>query len=68
MEQKRGGRMSKKKHKEKVRIYYKKGGKEIIPQRFWDDYEYIDSKFVLKKNERWIGIYNMDDITCIEVW
>lgn len=60
--------MSKKKRKEKVRIYYRKGGKEIIPQRLWDDYEYIDNKFVLKKNERWIGIYNMDDITCIEVW
>jgi hypothetical protein len=60
--------MSKKKRKQKVRIYYKKGGNEIIPQKFWDDYEYINNNFVLKKNEQWIGIYNMDCIACIEIW
>lgn len=57
-----------KKHKEKIRIYYMDGKSEIIPQKFWDDYEYINNNFVVKKNERWIGIYNIDAVACIEVW
>ena len=44
------------------------GKSEIIPQKFWDDYEYINNNFVVKKNERWIGIYNIDAVACIEVW
>ena len=57
-----------KKYKKKIRIYYMDGKSEIIPQKFWDDYEYINNNFVVKKDEKWVGIYNIDAVACIEVW
>ncbi len=60
--------MAKKKHKQKIRIYFKDGKSDIIPQKFWDDYEYVDGMFVVKKNGAWIAVYNMDIAACIVVW
>ena len=34
-----------KKKKQKIRIYFKDGKTDIIPQRFWDDYMYADGLF-----------------------
>lgn len=54
-----------KKQKQKIRIYYKDGKNDVIPQKLWDDYEYIDGLFVVKKKGAWICICNMDVVTCI---
>jgi len=62
--------MSKHKHKKKkqeIRIYFKDGKSDIIPQKFWDDYEINDGLFVVKKNEAWIAFYKMDLIDCMVV-
>lgn len=60
--------MAKKKHKQRIRIYFKDGKTDIIPQKFWDDYEYADRMFVVKKGGAWIAVYNMDIVACIVVW
>ena len=40
----------KKKKKQKIRIYFKDGKSNIIPQKFWDDYEVNYGLFVVKKD------------------
>ena len=39
----------KKKKKPEIRIYFKDGKTDIIPQKFWDDYEVNGNLFVVKK-------------------
>lgn len=58
----------KKKKKQKIRIYFKDGKSNIIPQKFWDDYEVNYGLFVVKKNERWIAFYSLDMIACTVIW
>jgi hypothetical protein len=59
--------MAKHKKKQKIRIYFKDGKKDIIPQKYWDNYDYIDHLFVVIKKEQWIAVYNMDIVACIGV-
>lgn len=59
--------MKKGKKKQTIKVCYKDGFVEKIPQRLWDDYEYINNIFVVKRNGVWIGMYNMDTIACIVV-
>jgi len=54
-----------KKKKQKIRIFFKDGKCDVIPQRLWDDYEVNDGLFVVKKNEAWIAFYNLDIIACM---
>lgn len=60
-----------KRKKQKIRIYFKDGRKDVIPQKLWDDYDYIAkdniTTFVVKKKEQWIAMYNMDDVSCIVI-
>lgn len=56
-----------KENKNKIRIYFKDGHKDIIPKDLWDDYEYIDRTFIVKYKGAWIALYNMDVIACITV-
>ena len=58
--------MSKKK-KQKIKVYFFDGKCDTIPQRLWDDYEYVDRLFVVKRKGAWIAIYNMDDVSCVVV-
>ena len=58
--------MSKKKETT-IKIYFKEGKIDKIPTKKWDDYEYIDGFFVVKRHGVWIAIYNMDSIDCIIV-
>lgn len=58
----------KKKKKQKIRIYFKDGKSNIIPQKFWDDYEVNYGLFVVKKNEQWIAFYSLDMIACTVIW
>lgn len=59
--------MAKKKHKRKIRIYFKDGKCDIIPQRLWDDYEVNYGLFVVKKDGAWIAFYQIDMIACVVV-
>ena len=63
--------MSKKKKKQKIKIYFRDGKKDIIPQKFWTDYDFIakdgGTYFVVIKYEQWIAVYNMKDITAFVV-
>lgn len=58
---------NKKKKKPEIRIYFKDGKTDIIPKKFWDDYEVNHGLFVVKKNEAWIAFYNLDIIDCMVV-
>lgn len=53
--------------KQKIRIYFKDGKCDVIPQKFRDDYEVNDNLFVVKKHGAWIAFYSMDIIACMVV-
>jgi hypothetical protein len=59
--------MAKHKKKQKIRIFFRDGKKDVVPQKFWDDYEVLakDSGMylVIIKNEQWIAGYNLRDVT-----
>ncbi len=50
-----------------IKIYFKDGKVDEIPPEIWDDYQYIDRLFVVKRRGVWIGIYNIDSVDCITV-
>jgi len=60
-----------KRKKQKIRIFFRDGKKDIIPQKLWDDYEVLakDSGIylIIIKNEQWIAGYNMRDVTAFTV-
>lgn len=53
--------------KQKIRIYFKDGKCDVIPQKSWDDYEVNYNLFVVKKHGAWIAFYSMDIIACMVV-
>ena len=56
------------KHKKrKIRVYFKDGKVDVIPQKLWDDYEVNCGLFVVKKCGEWIAFYNLDMIACMVV-
>ncbi len=59
--------MSKKRKKQKIRIRFRDGKIDIIPQKFWDDYEVNGGLFVIKKKGAWVAFYQMDIIECMVV-
>ena len=64
--------MKKKKHmkimnKATIKVYFNDGKVDEIPSKIWDDYEYNDGMFVVKRRGCWIGIYNMKCVDCIVV-
>lgn len=58
--------MSKKK-KKRIKIQCKEGKVDVIPQKYWDDYEVNWNLFVIKKNGEWVAFYSLDMITCMVV-
>lgn len=60
-----------KKHKQKIRIFFRDGKQDVIPQKYWDNYEVCmrDSVSILAviKKGQWIAVYNMKDITAFVV-
>ena len=60
-----------KRKKQKIRIFFRNGKKDVIPQKLWDDYDFIakDSGvyFIIIRNEQWIAGYNMRDIIAFSV-
>lgn len=59
--------MSKKRKKQKIRIRFRDRKIDIIPQRFWDDYEVNGGLFVIKKKGAWVAFYQLDIIECMVV-
>ena len=65
--EKRTNMPKEKKKKQKIKIFFKDGKTDVIPQKFWDDYEVNDNLFVVKKKGAWIAFYSMDIIACMVV-
>lgn len=63
--------MAKHKKKQKIKIFFRDGKKDIIPQKLWDDYDVITKDsglwLVIIKKEQWIAGYNMKDVTAFVV-
>lgn len=56
-----------KKKKQTIKIYFRDGKCDTIPQKFWDDYEVNGNLFVVKKHGAWIAFYQLDEISCMVV-
>ena len=64
--------MKKKEHmkimnKATIKIYFKDGKIYELSAKIWDDYQYLDRIFVVKRRGVWIALYNMDAIDCIVI-
>lgn len=57
----------KKSRKQTIRIIYKDGKEDTLPQKMWDDYDYFDRLFVVMKDRQWIAIINLDVVASIAV-
>ena len=52
---------------EKIEITFKSGETISYGKGDWDDYAYDGKAVIVKKNSAWIGIYNFDDVFCVEL-
>jgi hypothetical protein len=50
-----------------IEITFKSGDTVTYNSGEWDDYSFIGSAVVVKKNSTWIGIYNFDNVFCVEL-
>lgn len=51
----------------KLEITFKSGETITYKPGEWDDYSFTGSAVVVKKNSTWIGIYNFDNVFCVEL-
>lgn len=47
---------------ERIRISFLHAGSIVVDDGDWDDYEIYDGFLVIKKDEAWIAMYNMEEI------
>lgn len=52
---------------ERIEITFKSGETISYDKGEWDDYAYDGKAVIVKKNSAWIGIYNFDDVFCVEL-
>jgi len=52
---------------EKIEITFRGGETISYGKGEWDDYAYDGKAVIVKKNGAWIGIYNFDDVFCVEL-
>lgn len=50
-----------------LEITFKSGETITYKPGEWDDYSFTGSAVVVKKNSTWIGIYNFDNVFCVEL-
>lgn len=50
-----------------LEITFKSGETITYKPEDWDDYSFTGSAVVVKKNNTWIGIYNFDNVFCVEL-
>jgi len=48
--------------KSRIKIYFKDGGNDVIPGKFWDDYEIVNGYFTLIKKGRYVAGYNLSEV------
>lgn len=53
--------------KRKIKILFKDGKVDVIPQKYWDDYECNYGLFIIKKNGEWVAFYSLDMIAAMIV-
>jgi hypothetical protein len=60
-------------HKEEPTMYtdleitFKSGETITYSEGAWDDYSYDGKAVAVKKNGAWVGLYNFDDVFCVEL-
>lgn len=52
---------------DRIEITFKSGETISYGKGEWDDYAYDGKAVIVKKNGTWIGIYNFDDVFCVEL-
>ncbi len=52
---------------DRIEITFKSGETISYGKGEWDDYAYDGKAVIVKKNSAWIGIYNFDDVFCVEL-
>lgn len=52
---------------ERIEITFKSGETISYGKGEWDDYAYDGKAVIVKKNGAWIGIYNFNDVFCVEL-
>jgi hypothetical protein len=52
---------------ERIEITFKSGETISYGKGEWDDYAYDGKAIIVKKSGAWIGIYNFDDVFCVEL-
>lgn len=51
----------------RLEITFKSGETIAYNSGEWDDYAYDGGAVIVKRNGAWIGIYNFDDVFCVEL-
>lgn len=50
-----------------IKIVFRNGCVVKWKKKEWTDYKYDGRCFIVIKNERWVGIYNMDSIISVVI-
>ena len=63
---KQNKRKKQKKHKQEIRIIFRDGKEDVIPQKYWTNYEVFAKAGCMYlhviKNKQWIAGYNLADV------
>ncbi len=52
---------------ERIEITFKNGETIVYDKGEWDDYGYDGKAVIVKQKGAWIGIYNFDNVSCVEL-
>lgn len=52
---------------ERIEITFKSGETISYGKGEWDDYAFDGKAVIVKKNGAWVGIYNFDNVFCVEL-
>lgn len=51
----------------RLEITFKSGETIIYDNTAWDDYAYDGKAVIVKNKGAWVGIYNFDNVFCVEL-
>lgn len=54
-------------HADRIEITFKSGETISYNKEEWDDYSYDGNAVIIKHKGAWIGIYNFDNVFCVEL-
>lgn len=52
---------------EKIEITFKSGETITYDKEKWDDYAFTGTAVIVKNKGAWVGIYNFDEVFCVEL-